>query len=786
MATGMIIDGVLGSEAIDSSGEVLEIEGADISDVDKGTLLLNWEHEPGEKGADTIVGKVIAAKKIYGEQDCENDRQRRYWREVKVPFIYGICRLFDGAGHENAKSIAAIIRDCAANNEMLVCRFSVEGSTLEKDGNRLKASVIRRVAVTVKPCNRTANSGILEDPNAPAGYEKTHDRSKVKDLLDLEDTEKSEFEHPLYMRLAGATQVECNPLVEGELEKAISAGSGGAGAAPSALVGGAALQREDRGRLRERAVKAIRDYQASEFKKDEFRTYMKSQLPEASDGFLDHFSDVAEDYHVRRKMTKAEAQESPVLGVIRGLKHRVYMNRLQALSVDMNHALSRFRGGASPASPLEPEIHSLDVKMGDSVHPAGRFLVHDGHIQHLEDYHGLLGHLLPEGPMDEWTAGRMYAMSANPGLLLRRYVRPGNPEGAEEPVPAVSPAAQAKQRPPSVFAYERAGMDRPHTLEVQHGAYLLDGNRLSHPEVQTVLSNVRQGTAKLRYIQGGADQRIAKMEAALAGLLKSVEESDDAIAAHAAMARRLLEATRAAVAKGHLEPQHERDLTQLLYNDPMTPGLGNKAAAADFKSRPKPGVYINMDGNDFRAINSAFGHPVGDAAIQAFGKAARQAMDEAVGRGSGKLFHDPDQQNLYRDGGDEFLAHVPSHEHAARFARLLGQKLEALPPVGGTHKLSMSFGFGTDPKSADDALYAAKEQKYHPGTKTPKYPLGQVPSLIHSHVPGFEGPVPAHDPGATAVHHVMAQPEVKQPKVEMGSAGNPVAVTEPAAATKAA
>lgn len=310
----MILDGILGSEAIDSSGEVLDVAGADISDVDKGTLLLNWEHEPGEKGASTLVGKVISARKIYSEDDCENDRQRMYWNEIKLPFIYGVMRLRDGAGHEEAKRIAALIRDDVANGEMIVCRFSVEGSTLDKEGNRLKESIIRRVAVTVKPCNRTANAGLIEDPNAPPGFEKKHVKEPVKDLLDFEDAEKSESSHPLLQRLGASTTIACNPIVE-DLSKAYEAGV--ASAAPSALTGGAALQREHIGRSREdvkkKALDVLREYSEREdFDKAEFRTFAKMHMPEASDDFLDHFERLAEDYHVKRKqLSKKEGGKSP-------------------------------------------------------------------------------------------------------------------------------------------------------------------------------------------------------------------------------------------------------------------------------------------------------------------------------------------------------------------------------------------------------------------------------------------------------------------------------------------
>lgn len=764
----MIIDGVLGSSALDSSGEILDIEGADISDVDKGTLLLNYEHQPGELGADTIVGKVIAAKKIYSEADCETDRQRKYWRDVKLPFIYGICRLFDGAGHKNAQAIAAIIRDNAANNEPLVCRFSVEGSTLDKKDNVLLSSVIRRCAVTVRPCNRTANSGLIEDPNAPAGFEKKHVKEKTADLLDFESTTK--FEHPVYTRLGGSVEIECNPLVD-NLEKAITAGQ--MGGAPSTLTGGAALQREDLGvgsSLRAKAVKAIQGYEAKKFTKEEFRQYIKHQLPEASDDFLDHFTTVAEDYHVRRKLAKDEApvpaqlpaQPPPV-------DPRAALHRLQSLSVDLNHALSQFVQPDTKAVDLHavtPEVHTIDVKVGDRMHPAGRVLVHNGQIRHLEDYHGLLSRALPAGPMDEQAASRMYAMASNPYLTVRRDAPlfEENPANGTEAVEVAPEAPAPAQRPPSVWHYQRAGMDKPHTLEVKNGSYLLDGNPLDPSEVQTVLNNVRSGAGTLRYITTGATgsaaaQRVKKMEAQIIDLMKSIPPEDRS-ALHEA-----LTAARDLVARGQMDPKHERTLTRFLYEDRMTPGIGNKDASLEFLGKKKPGVYVQMDGNDFREINNNHGHAAGDAAIQTFGKYAREAMDEAVGRQSGKLFRTPDDQDLYRNGGDEFMAYVPSHEHAAKFARALSQKLEAHPPIGGTHKLSMSFGFGLDPHSADSALYEAKKQKFHPNSDARKVPVGQTSSLAHSHVPGYEGPVPVSDPGAAAVHHVMSDPKVSQPKM---------------------
>jgi hypothetical protein len=186
-----------------------------------------------------------------------------------------------------------------------------------------------------------------------------------------------------------------------------------------------------------------------------------------------------------------------------------------------------------------------------------------------------------------------------------------------------------------------------------------------------------------------------------------------------------------------------------------------------------------MDGNQFGQINKLHGQLAGDQAIKAFGQAAREAMDEAVGRGpgGGKMFRHTDEQVLYRNGGDEFIANVPSHEHAAKFARLLSKKLQDIPAVGGTHKLSMSYGLGLDHETADKAQMLAKGQKYHDlERKQPKYPDGQVPNLAHSLVPGFEGPLPVHDAGEAAHHEVMAslpKAQTKSPSSVPSEAAKP-------------
>lgn len=133
--TGLLLDGIFASEAIDSSGEVFDVDGADLSIMEEGRGVANYEHRgPGAENetasGNDIVGKIVATKKIFTEKDCENDRQRLYWKKVELPFIYGIVRLFDGAGHAGAIALAATIRDLDANNEPVLVRFSIEGTTL--------------------------------------------------------------------------------------------------------------------------------------------------------------------------------------------------------------------------------------------------------------------------------------------------------------------------------------------------------------------------------------------------------------------------------------------------------------------------------------------------------------------------------------------------------------------------------------------------------------------------------------------------------------------------------
>lgn len=291
----MVIDGVFASEAIDSSGEILDVKGCDTTDFEEGRGVLNYEHRgddaPGASPND-IIGKILSAKKIYKASDCEDDRQLEYWKKLKLPFIYGTVRLFDGAGHPGAVAAAAIIRDAMATGDKLLVQFSIEGTTLSKKGNRIESSIARRVAFTLKACNKSCESGVISDPNDP--------QKAVK---------KSEHPHPLFTQLGGEAEVREASAFE-NLEKAITAGVGNV--APGSLVGGSALQVEDK-TLKNQVRAAMRDWNRVQ----PFRKFLKFRLPEVSEDFIDRFADLVDDYALKKAQSSKKPAGPPPL-TIRG------------------------------------------------------------------------------------------------------------------------------------------------------------------------------------------------------------------------------------------------------------------------------------------------------------------------------------------------------------------------------------------------------------------------------------------------------------------------------------
>jgi len=383
----MVIDGAFGTEAIDSSGEILEIKGVDISDGEEGKALANWEHRDEEaNGASSndFVGKIIYVKKIFKKGDCETDRQRHYWDEIKVPFLYGMVRLFDGSGHLNAVSLAAIVRDQIEHNEPLLVRYSIQGGTLERKGNRLKRTIMRQVAITVKPCNKTAISGLVYDPKV----DDSKPRKAKEDIL--ENINKSELQHPNYRHLAGQVTMYSNPVVtEGKLGKALAASV--PSAAPGGLVGGAALQREDRSaRLKKlwllsQAKAAARDYDPN---KGDLKKFLANRLggvlaeSEDKDATLEKFAKLVSVFGLK----KAEVKLAKM-----ALIHNDPKNPMTVYRFENDDGEGPFQGAGFEAirrySDSDDPVERADLRITDQPGPEKTFDPSDYHMFH----HGFSG-----------------------------------------------------------------------------------------------------------------------------------------------------------------------------------------------------------------------------------------------------------------------------------------------------------------------------------------------------------------------------------------------------------
>jgi diguanylate cyclase (GGDEF)-like protein len=463
---------------------------------------------------------------------------------------------------------------------------------------------------------------------------------------------------------------------------------------------------------------------------------------------------------IHHKVMDAETPVPPVTHAPHPAYH-AHMFKAEALLINLRKALGEGGEKEHPAlDEVAPHIHHVyahipgpDLKI--NRHPTGRFLTAGNHVHILEDYHGHLKGALSEGPIDHWKTQQIENLRNSHKLEV---VPLSDIRSGTRPELWQHPQVQAQQARPKAFEYLRQGQEKADHLEYINGQAHLNGHPLDREQTQALLHHVKNGHAVVRYkeARGAA---IQKMELVITELMKGEDP------AHAARVHEALGKLDELVKAGHLEPHHAEALRQHAFKDPMTGHvMGNKFAYTDFKNRSeaKGGIHLAMDGNDFKSVNDKFGHETGDQAIKAMGTAMREAMDETVG---------PEQGKLFRVGGDEFAAHVPTHEHAAAFSRALRNKLEAITPIQGTHRLSMGIGLGVSPEHADKALYEAKKQKYIPeGMTNPdsrkwvsKYTHGETPSLAHSLVPGFEGPVPLDHQQLTVKPPPAPQPLAEAP-----------------------
>jgi len=200
------IDMIAGSQLRDTQGEMLSVEGADISELQAGRGRLNDNHG---KGFFNAIGRVTDAKKIFKKEDCENERQEYYWNKVKAPFIFVKGYLYDDEDHPNARAAAAILRNIHKTDTPLQLKASVEGGVLARgvsDSTLLARTKIHSVALTFTP----ANNNTLVEPTSlkKSEYDEAADMLLIKSVVHLAQTNVPSFRH--IARDASATKVQNN------------------------------------------------------------------------------------------------------------------------------------------------------------------------------------------------------------------------------------------------------------------------------------------------------------------------------------------------------------------------------------------------------------------------------------------------------------------------------------------------------------------------------------------------------------------------------------------------
>jgi len=211
------IDMIAGSQLRDTQGEMLSVEGADISDLESGKGRFNDNHG---KGFFNSIGKVTGAKKILSLEDCTDPRHEYYWHKVKAPYIYVKGELYNGEDHPNARAAAAIMRNIHKSDSPLKIKASVEGGVTSrglKDESFLARTKIHSIALTFTPAN---NATLCEPTSLTKGdYDYEADMQLMKSVMHLAKTDIPSFRS--VTRNAQAEKIYDNFLKMNELAKSL-------------------------------------------------------------------------------------------------------------------------------------------------------------------------------------------------------------------------------------------------------------------------------------------------------------------------------------------------------------------------------------------------------------------------------------------------------------------------------------------------------------------------------------------------------------------------------------
>ncbi len=205
------IDACAGSQLRDTQGEMLSVEGADISDLEAGKGRWNDNHG---KGFFNSIGRITGAKKIFKAEDCEDDRQRYYWDKVKAPYIYVKGYLYSDEDHPNAKAAAAILRNIHKSDTPLKLKASVEGGVVARgisDPALLARTKIHSVALTFTPAN---NATLVEPLTMEKSMDEAADLELMKSVMHLAETDIPSFRHIARDASAGRVRANLERIVE--------------------------------------------------------------------------------------------------------------------------------------------------------------------------------------------------------------------------------------------------------------------------------------------------------------------------------------------------------------------------------------------------------------------------------------------------------------------------------------------------------------------------------------------------------------------------------------------
>lgn len=377
MAT--FIHGIGASENIDSSGEVVSIAGLDISSLDKDGVF-NYEHKSDLPAQ--VVGKVLKAKKIFSDKDCEDDVQLHFWNKVKVPYLYVMGELFDDYS-DSAREVAGKFRydaDHKNTNERNVMNFSVEGSKISKEGITVTRSIARKITITVLACNKMAVAEmVVVDPKNPKKGEidelfKTEaveieiltpkPNSKLWELLKKEDPAKHAEKLGLKKYQGGGGQQLSNGYGGGV------AGQGLGGGAPSSSGGLMVDSEKNTGAPMNKALSVVKDHQRGS--KIGMTTSGKEVYSHGMVGDYKDFShkDHSEAAGHHKSMAAKVSATDNKAGTHHGQKYTLHMQAAKSAARKAAKASSAPAPKAAPASGSSPSnkyAYSPDPKIKKNV-----------------------------------------------------------------------------------------------------------------------------------------------------------------------------------------------------------------------------------------------------------------------------------------------------------------------------------------------------------------------------------------------------------------------------------